>query len=86
MSIQKLKYAAEALRSYGADGLADAVEEACLYDEAKELELFAAWASTDIWLKYKDPVFFQESGLFEDPDMHQAWIVWKACAKSRISR
>lgn len=56
------------------------------FDEAKELELFQAWASTDIWLKYQDSVFFPESGIFDNPDMHQSWIVWRSCAKSRFEQ
>lgn len=81
MNGNAIKKAVEALRSYGADHLADELLAVNSFDEAKERELFLAWADADCWLKYKDKVFL--SGLFGDPDLNQAWVVWQACAKSR---
>lgn len=88
MSIQKIKGAVDALRSYGADGLADAVAELCVFDEEQERALFEVghtppngvyWSAE--FNKYMTS--FDHLRCIEYNGMLRGWL---DCAKSRASR
>lgn len=51
------------------------------YDEAKEREMFEAFAITRGWEKRH--LKMREDGNYEDWGVNPEWQAWKACAKSR---
>lgn len=87
MSIQR--WSIEDASEYYEDGTGDMVTYADhiashAYDEAKERELFEAYASKHYRLQ-ELPLDFDD-GEYTEPETQYSWESWEACAKSRARR